>query len=491
MSRHPLASLVLAALLLPAAGHAAPADAKARPPWQGKLASCTLPEVPGAAYCGTYEVFENREARSGRRIPLKIVVLPATGPERAPDPVFFLEGGPGGSATIDAAELAQDPVRVRRDMVLIDTRGTGESAALNCRLWGDGTRLDHIFPLDTVAACRDELQKRADLTQYTTAAAVDDVDEVRRYLGYDRVNLSGASYGTYVAQVFLARHPDVVRTVALSAVVRPGEPAPLYHARNAQKALELLARDCAAEPACNAAFPRFLEEVSTVLDRLAKQPVKVTVDNPETGKPVEVQLTRSAAADSLRWALYSAEPASQVPLRVHLAAQGDYRELARAAVRLRAILQQYLALGLMFSVTCAEDLPRIDPAEIPAATRGTFYGDDRVRDQLAVCGIWPHAPLPPGSGSLVRSEIPVLLFSGERDPVTPPEDAAMVTKGFPNGLLVRIPAGTHAGAGSCQERLIADFIERGSPQGLDLSCIKTAPPRPFVTSLEKAPKREP
>jgi len=485
-----LASLVLVALLLPAPGHAAPAGAKARPPWEGKLASCTLPEVASEAYCGTYEVFENREARSGRKIPLKIVVLPATGPERAPDPVFFLEGGPGGSATIDAAELAQDPVRARRDMVLIDTRGTGESAALNCRLWGDGTRLDRIFPLDAVAACRDELQKRADLTQYTTAAAVDDVDEARRYLGYDKVNLYGASYGTYVAQIFLARHPDAVRTVALSSVVRPGEPAPLYHARNAQKALELLARDCAAEPACHAAFPRFLEEVSTVLDRLAKQPVKVTVDNPENGKPVEVQLTRSAAADALRWALYSAEPASQVPLRVHLAAAGDYRELARAAVRLRAVLQQYLALGLLFSVTCAEDLPRIDPAEIPAATRGTFYGDDRVRDQLAACRIWPHAPLPPGSGSLVRSEVPVLLFSGERDPVTPPEDAATVAKGFPNGLLVRIPAGTHAGAGSCQERLIADFIERGNPQGLDLSCIKAAPPLLFVTSLEKA-KREP
>jgi pimeloyl-ACP methyl ester carboxylesterase len=261
--------------------------------------------------------------------------------------------------------------------------------------------------------------------------------------------------------------------------------------RGLQKALELLAGDCAAEPACRAAFPRFLEEVSTVLDRLAKQPVKVTVDHPETGKPVEVQLSRSAAADALRWALYSAEPASQVPLRVHLAAEGDYRELARTAVRLRTVLQQYLALGVLFSVTCAEDVSRIDPAQIPAATRGTFYGDDRVRDQLAACGIWPHAPLPPGSGSLVRSEVPVLLFSGERDPVTPPEDAAMVAKGFPNGLLVQVPAGTHAGGGNCQERLIADFIERGSAQGLDLSCIKAAQRLPFVTRLEKAATREP
>lgn len=481
-----LRPLALASLLLLPA---VPAPGKAGRPWQGKLKPCALPEVPGKAYCGTYEVFENREARSGRKIPLKIVLLPAKGPHPAPDPVFFLEGGPGAGATLDAAELASDPVRARRDVVLVDTRGTGGSAPLDCRLWGDGTRLDHIFPLDAVTACRDGLAKKADLARYTTPAAMDDVDEVRRHLGYGQVNLNGASYGTFAAQIFLSRHPEAVRTVVLSSVVKPGEPAPLNHARNAQNALELLARDCAAEPACHAAFPNFQEEVSTVLDRLAKQPVRVRVKSPKTGKPVEVALTRSAAADALRWALYSPVPASQVPLRVHLAAQGDYREIARTAVQVRVQLQQYLALGLLFSVSCAEDLSLLDPNAIPGATRGTFYGDDRVREQLAVCGVWPHAPLPPGWGQLVHSDVPALLFSGERDPVTPPADAALVAQGFPRGLLVRIPHGTHAGAGSCEERLIADFIERGSVQGLDLSCIKAAPPVPFVTSLKKVPKR--
>src|SRR4051794_35974558 len=158
--------------------------------------------------------------------------------------------------------------------------------------------------------------------------------------------------------------------------------------------------------------------------------------------------------------------------------EGLFRELAQAAVTVRSRLQQGLALGLLFSVSCAEDLPFIDSREIPAATRGTFYGDDRVREQLAVCGVWPHAPLPASWGALVHSDVPVLLFSGERDPVTPPADAALVARGFPHGRLVQIPHGTHAGAGECQERLIADFIERGSADGLDLSCIKAGPPAP-------------
>ena len=164
----PLRSLAipaLAALLLtPATSAAAPAEAKTAPPWQGKLTPCAPPGVSGKAYCGTYEVFENREARSGRKIPLKIVLLPAKGTQPAPDPVFFLEGGPGAGATPDAAGLAGDPARARRDVVLVDTRGTGGSTPLDCpHLWGDGTRLDRIFPPDAVAACRDALARRADL----------------------------------------------------------------------------------------------------------------------------------------------------------------------------------------------------------------------------------------------------------------------------------------------------------------------------------------
>jgi pimeloyl-ACP methyl ester carboxylesterase len=485
MAHHPLSSIALATLLcLPAAVQADPAAAPASPvspAWQGKLSPCAGAGDAGKALCGTYEVFENREARAGRKIPLKIVVLPATGPERTADPVFFISGGPGEGATAEVPEFGKSPLRARRDIVFVDVRGTGGSSPLSCRLWGDGTRLDHIFPLDAATACRDELRQRADLTRYTTATAMDDLDEVRRHLGYGKVNLIGGSYGTYAAQVFLTRHPEAVRSVVLSGVVKPGEPSPLYHARNSQHALDLLARDCAAEPACHAAFPRFQEELSAVLDRLAIEPVRVQVKNPETGKPAEVRLTRSAAADSLRFALYNPGRASQLPRLIHQAAQGDYRELAGDAVDLRANLQQGLALGLLFSVTCAEDLARIDPQEIPAATRGTFYGDDRVREQLAICAIWPHAPLPPGSGALVHSDVPALLLSGERDPVTPPAGAAQVAKGFPHGLWIQIPHGTHNGGGNCEDRVVAEFVERGSVQGLDVACLKAAESVPFAT----------
>jgi pimeloyl-ACP methyl ester carboxylesterase len=166
---------------------------------------------------------------------------------------------------------------------------------------------------------------------------------------------------------------------------------------------------------------------------------------------------------------------------VHRAATGDYRDLVQAAVEVRSAMQELLSFGLLFSVTCAEDVSRIDPQQIPAATAGTFYGDDRVRDQLAVCSIWPHAPTPPGSGALPPAAVPALLIAGERDPVTPPADAAEVAKRFPQGRLIVIPGGAHSADAACEQRLIDEFIDRGTAQGLDASCAQKAAPFHFDT----------
>ncbi len=463
-----------------AAATPAAAPARAHAPWQGKLQPCTLPDVKGGAFCGSFEVYENRDAQAGRKIALRIAVLPALAARPEPDPVFIINGGPGEGAVDSAPDPARDPLRRRRDIVLVDTRGTGGSNPLTCKIWGDGTRLDHIFPLDAVETCRDQLRQHADLALYTTAAAMDDLEDVRRYLGYGQVNLIGTSYGTLASQVFIARHPESVRSVVLESVARYADPSPLYHARNAQQGLELLARDCAHDGACHAAFPHFADEAAQVLARLAQQPAHVTIAIPDRPKPVTVTLTRSAAADAMRFSLYSSE-AAHLPLWVHRAAGGDLRHLALAAVEVRMALQQELALGLLFSVTCAEDLSRIDPATIPQLTAGTFYGDDRVREQLAVCAVWPHAPKPAGPATLPSSTVPALLIAGERDPVTPPTDAAAVAANFTRGQLVIIPSGAHASDSTCTQRLIADFIARGTAQGLNTACAQHPAPLHFDT----------
>src|SRR6185437_3812652 len=178
------------------------------PPPSISLTPC---EVPGAnpqtkdkARCGTLEVFEDRDHKTGRKIALKIVVYPATGPDKVADPLFYIPGGPGSSATEDAPYVAQQMAKIRehRDLVFVDQRGTGGSNPLNCELYNANelqSYLGYFFPLDDVRKCLTQLEPKADLKLYITTIAMDDIDDVRAALGYERINLFGGSYGTRAA----------------------------------------------------------------------------------------------------------------------------------------------------------------------------------------------------------------------------------------------------------------------------------------------------
>src|SRR5919205_1980006 len=186
-----------------------------------KLAPCKLADGGREvdALCGTYQVWENRAAKSGRKIGLKIVVLPAQTSHPKPDPIFFLAGGPGQAATDLAAGGAENPLRRDRDLVYVDQRGTGEPDRLTCELGGREddlqSYLGEMFPVAAVRQCREELGKTHDLTLYTTDIAMDDLDEIRAWLGYGKINLLGGSYGTRAAQVYLRRYPQAVRAAVV------------------------------------------------------------------------------------------------------------------------------------------------------------------------------------------------------------------------------------------------------------------------------------
>src|SRR6185436_7228394 len=207
---------------------------------------------------GTYTVFENRAAKSGHTLDLTVVVLHARSAEPAPDPVFFLAGGPGQDASTLVEQWVDAPMREERDVVLVSQRGTGGSMRLGCS-YGDGTDLQSylgpMFTADVFRACLTELAARADLTQYSTCTAMDDLDEVRAALGYEEIDLYGGSYGTRAALVYMRQHPRTVRCAILEGVAPIAFTNPLFHAREAQSALELIFAECDGTPACHEAFP--------------------------------------------------------------------------------------------------------------------------------------------------------------------------------------------------------------------------------------------
>lgn len=471
----PALVLLLSTLALPAA--AAP------------LVPCKVAGQDGEieARCGVLEVWENRATRTGRKLHLKVVVLPATGPGRQPDPIFYLAGGPGEAVTAQAG-FADSDLRRERDLVFVDQRGTGAPDLLDCDLGRPGdlqSYLDAQFPLDEVRRCRAELEKKFDLTLYSTAWGADDLDEARAWLGYDKINLSGGSYGTRMAQVYLRRHPEHVRAVVLNGTVPMDEALPISHAANGQRALDLVLAGCDREAACRQAFPKVREELRQVLDQAGREPVRVTVRAPQTGRPTEIRLNRGTLADGLRWLLYAPQTAAAIPLLVHEAARGNWAPLAEASVNARTGILGLLAGGLLFSVTCSEDLPFIDPATIPQRTTGSFLGEDRVRSQAAACAAWPHGTPEPNHREPIRSNVPVLVISGERDPVTPPEFGERTLRHLSNALHVVIPGGGHYGNGSCPVEIEKQFLRRGSVQGLDTSCLARTQPVPFLRELPK------
>jgi pimeloyl-ACP methyl ester carboxylesterase len=458
-----------------------------------ELKPCTtIPGLPPEARCGTYEVWENRTAKSGRKIPLRVAVIPALEPDRLPDALTFFGGGPGESNVGSGPEVLDlyGALRQRRDILLVDFRGTGGSNGLFCpEMQGSAGAqglLDSYYPPEKVKACAERLAKTADFSQYTNDTSVDDVDEVRAALGYPQLDLYGGSGGSRTALVYLRRHPDKVRTATIAGVAPPDERGPFFMARHAQRALDGLIAECKADVACHGAFPRFRDEVAAVLQQAEKEPVAVPVIDGETGQPAEVRLTRSGVAQTLRYVLYRPLAASALPLMVHQAAQGDWKLLAETADHF-ASGRDFggLADGYYLSLTCSEDVLFIRDDEIQTAVQGTFLGDFRIRKQQAACAAWPVPPADRKFLDPVVSDVPTLLFSGERDPVTPPVSAERAARTLKNSLAVVVPDGGHGymgieGAMECFNSLVVRFIEAGAVKGLDTSCLTRTKRPEFV-----------
>jgi pimeloyl-ACP methyl ester carboxylesterase len=484
--------LFLAAVLLTAGAlHAAPpAGAQANVPGL-VVESCTLPGVEGPARCGTLEVWENRAAKAGRRIPIRFVVVPGTGPGPARVALTYLAGGPGVAATDAAAYIPAvfGPSREGRDILLVDQRGTGGSNQLSCAMYGPredaASYLGAFFPADRVRACVPGLRRKADLAHYTSDPAADDLDEVRAALGYEKLDLYGGSYGTRTALVYMRRHPERVRSAVLLGVVPTDAAMPLHLARDSERALSGVVADCEAETACRATFPRLRADLRRSLERLAGGPVEVEVVSPGTGRPVRIALTRDLYVEGVRYLLYGAPTAGDLPAMVHQAAEGDFRPIATFVLNRRMNVLGPTSHGLYLAVTCAEDVPFADPREGERLAEGTFFGASRLRDQHAACAAWPGDPVDPAFRGPVVSGAPTLIVSGQWDPATPPEYGDKVARHLANSLHVVVPGGAHGYGGmenaACLDGLLNDFVRAASVAALDTSCVHTVRRRPFRT----------
>ncbi|HMJ05766.1 MAG TPA: alpha/beta hydrolase [Chthoniobacterales bacterium] len=453
----------------------------------GKLKPCRLAGIEEELLCGKLTVFENRQRRTGRTIDLHVVVLPALDPKQKEEPLFDLAGGPGAASTEGAPFYAGEGKEYRRhrDVVLVDQRGTGESNGLKAALRRKTPQdfLTEMYPVEYVQRLRQTLEPRADLTHYTTSIAMDDLDDARAWLGYERIHLFGLSYGTRAALVYLRQHPDRVRTVTLMGVAPTDLKMPLYHAQAAARALELLLKECESDARCHEAFPQIRQDWQTVLAQLGREPARVSYSPPDQSAPVTVEIQRDIFAEKVRTMMYGADKARRIPFMVHRAATGDFAPFLQEVIK--PSIPDFIADGMYLSVTCAEDVPFIDQAEAAKLNVGNPFGNYRVFQQTRACGLWPRGHIPPDFQEPVSSNVPVLIFSGGMDPVTPPERGAEVAKYLPKSRHVIIPHGGHGLDGltsvDCADRVIMEFLRSGDAKSLDTGCVETMAPPPFAT----------
>ena len=460
-----------------------PACSRLRPPPSAldRLKPCSSSEGPTDAYCGKVEVWENRAARSGRKLSLKVIVLPGLRREPAPDPIFYFAGGPGGGAA-KMARMVREPFRsleTDRDIVLVDQRGTGDSNPLTCKFDDKKLDQDTDASVEKLRACLATYTAKADVRDYTTTIAMDDLDDVRQFLGYSKIDLYGGSYGTRAAIVYTRRHADHVRAVILDSVAPTDMRIPLYMARDGQRALELLIRDCERDPACNLRFPSLGERLTRLLDRLGAQPQRVRLIHPRTGAEVDMNIKRMTISNILFAALYSPQTASLLPLLIERAEKGDFQGFF-ALVSSADSLAGNIALGMQFSVLCSEDAPRIQPGAIQRETAGTFLGPDIAEWRMKICDFWPRGQVDPSYYDYPQSDVPALILSGELDPVTPPSWGQQVAAHWKNARHIVVPGTGHGAiASGCVMKLAREFLDKGSAAGLDVTCVQRVRRPPF------------
>ncbi len=477
--RYAMVAAWLAASVLPAAGA------------QGaelELAPCDLTAAGGRqevdAQCGTLAVPVDPGDPHGETIDLFVAVVDALAEQGAPDPLVVIAGGPGQAATTfyAMAEAAFARVVRKRDIILLDQRGTGRSAPLTCESGDDGLSLeagDIDRMLELSRECLDGLAH--DPRFFTTSTAVRDLERVREALGYGEVNLYGASYGTRVAQHYLRRYPESTRRIILDGVLPPGVALATDVALASQAALDALLDRCEADAPCRQAFPDLRRRFDELLARLRETPVEVSLDHPRTGEPVDVVVDHWMLIGVVRLLVYQPQTAGLLPFLIDAVDHGDYRALATQVFLVTEGLED-LAVGLNNAVVCTEDVPFQGDVDLDAQA-ATYMGTRFVEVLSRTCEFWPRGFMDDDLHEPLTSDKPVLMLSGELDPITPPRYARRAATTLANAIDVVGPGQGHGMLMTgCGQRLAAEFLDLAETSALDRSCVDRMQPAPIFTS---------
>ena len=435
------------------------------------------------ARCGTFERHQNPGDSSSPILELSVAVVPALSLEPAPDPLVPIAGGPGQGSIAFYAGYASafEKVRRNRDILLIDQRGTGDSAPMVCE-FEDAIGGGQVSREETIALteqCLAELPH--DPRFFTTSVAVSDLEALRVALGYPQLNLYGISYGSRVAQHFVRQHPDSTRSVILDGVVAPQIPLGPGIALDAQSAINFVFERCAESESCAKRYPNLENDFEALIAALAAEPASVSLANPLTGKVESGVFDVDEAAMAFRLLSYHPTTVAMIPLLIDEAANGNIAPLAAQAMMIAENLDSAINIGMHNAVMCTEDAPYYEEQSIDRdALENTYLGLTQLEAMETMCSVWPAGVIDDQFHAGLSNDIPTLLLSGEGDPVTPPEYADVASADLSNALhLVGVKQGHGLASRGCTPDLIGQFIDEAAFENLDTECLDRVHAMPF------------
>ncbi len=454
--------------------------------------------------CGFIDVPETHGGDPEKTIRLAVAVYHSGAEDPAPDPVLYLSGGPGGGAVEPIATVYETfiaPILATRDFVVFDQRGTGHSnPALTCPdyIAVPMNRVERNFRANSDAAeryvnelldCHDWLVRRdIDVAAYTSAASAADINTIVEVLGYTQINLYGGSYGTRLAQTVMRDFPHIVRSAVLDSAV-PIE-LELYNEQAAKTAyaLKTLFDGCAADPACNAAYPNLQQVYYDLIARLDAAPILVRALDPKTGFPFYVQIDGVELTGIIFFGLQLTDYIPYLPRLIYDIANDDYVMLSDL-LSVPLDTEDVINIGMFLSVNCHEEIFATTPEQIEADyalypeteafARASLMGSAETYEDL--CRQWGAAPFDPREGEPLTSAIPTLIIAGEYDSATPPTFGKQIAENLTTSYFFEFPGHGHVASittAGCPFEVALAFLE-GPWREPDAACLADMGPPVF------------
>jgi len=437
-------------------------------------ADCPVPLPQGEkAECGYLIVKERRAAKNDKTIRLPIIVLKSENPNPKADPILRTFGGPGASSMNLVRSRRNSPWLKDRDLIIFEQRGTKHAQpALECPEVNNANINSAKKQFDAKTArenevkaakvCYDRLTAQGiDLSAYNSAESASDIEDLRRVLKLEKINLWGLSYSSRLMLNVMRDFPNGIRSVVLESTLPPEINYDEVGVDGIISALNQLFKNCQTDAECAKAYPNLENEFYETVAKLNKEPILASLKNEKTGESDEIKLNGD---DFATWIIdyllsNSPEAIADAPLVIHLTNQGNYQPFKRYANE--KISPSNYSWGMRYSVWCSEEMPFENRQKITAQSfvypRLKGYEVMTLPD---ICSVWKVRAAKAIENKIVRSDIPTFVIAAEYDAYTPSDWGKSVAKNLKNSFFIETPWVGHGPSFStpCLSDLISEFF---------------------------------